>query len=39
LSDLITVENEEPTGAAVIRMRSFGENYAASVDISDFSEN
>lgn len=39
LNDLIAVENEEPTGAAVIVRRSFGENYAASVDISDFSEN
>lgn len=39
LHDLIAVENEEPTGAAAIVTRSFGENYAASVDISDFSEN
>lgn len=38
LNDLIAIENEEPTGAAAIVMRSFGENYAASVDISDFSE-
>lgn len=37
LNDLIAVENEEPTGAAVIVIRSLGENYAASVDISDFS--
>lgn len=39
LNDLITVENEEPTGAAVSGIKSFGENYAARVDISDFSEN
>jgi hypothetical protein len=39
LNDLIAVENEEPTGAAVIVIRRFGENYAASVDISDFCEN
>jgi hypothetical protein len=39
LNDLLAVENEEPTGAAVIVTRSFGENYATSVDISDFSEN
>lgn len=39
LNDLIAVENEEPTGAAAIVIRSFGKNYAASVDISDFSEN
>lgn len=39
LNDLIAVENEEPTGAAVIVIRSFGKNYAASVDISDFPEN
>jgi len=39
LNDLVAVENEEPSGAAVSTGRNFGANYAASVDISDFSEN
>ena len=39
LNDLTAVENQEPTGAAVISMKSFGESYAASVGISDFSKN
>ena len=39
LNDLIAVENEEPGGAAVAGTRNFGENYDASIDISDFSEN
>lgn len=39
LNDLIAVENEEATGAAVICMRSFGESYAASVHTCDFPEN
>jgi hypothetical protein len=38
MNDLIAIENEEPHGAAVNVVRSFGANYAASVDISDFSE-
>lgn len=31
------IQNEEPSGAAVNVIRSYGANYAASVDISDFS--
>jgi hypothetical protein len=38
MDDLVAIENEEPAGAAVNVIRSFGANYAASVDISDFSE-
>lgn len=36
LNDLIAVENEEPSGAAVNVMRTYGTNYAAAVDISEF---
>jgi hypothetical protein len=39
MNDLLGIENEEPHGAAVSVLRSFGANYPASVDISDFSEN
>jgi hypothetical protein len=39
MNDLLAVENEEPRGGAANAIRSFGANYAASVDISDFSEN
>jgi hypothetical protein len=38
MNDLLAVENEEPSGAAASPVRSFGANYSASVDISDFSE-
>ena len=38
LNDLVAVENEEPSGTAVSAVRSCGANYAANVDISDFSE-
>lgn len=39
LNDLVAVENEEPHGAAVNAMRSFGANYTADVDIGHFWEN
>ena len=39
LNDLVAIENEEPHGAAVIVIRSYGANYVASVAISDFPEN
>ena len=39
LSDLLAVENDEPSGAAVNAARTFGANYSACVDISVFSEN
>lgn len=38
MNDLLAIENEEPSGAAAIVTRSYGANYRASVDISDFSE-
>jgi hypothetical protein len=37
LDDLVAIENEEPSGAAVNVIRSFGANYADSVEVSDFS--
>jgi hypothetical protein len=39
MNDLLAIENEEPHGAAAIVLRSLGTDYAASVDVSDFSEN
>jgi hypothetical protein len=38
MTDLLAIENEEPSGAAASAVRSFGANYATNVDISDFSE-
>ncbi len=38
MNDLLAIENEHH-GAAVSVLRSFGANYPASVDISNFSEN
>lgn len=37
MGDLLAVENEEPRGAAVNILRGYGENAAATVDVSDFS--
>lgn len=39
LSDLVAVESEEPHGAAAMALRSFGANYSAEVQISDFAGN
>lgn len=36
MEDLIAIENEEPIGAALCVRRGFGDNYAATVDISEF---
>lgn len=38
LKDFIAVESEEPVGAARIVGRSFGENYAPRVAVSEFSK-
>ncbi len=36
LNDLLAVENEEPSGAAAIALRTFGESYSAHVEIRGF---
>lgn len=38
MSDLVAVENEEPRGAAVNVVRGYGADYAATVEISPFSD-